>query len=57
MEELALLEYCDKDVSGEGAEKYYSIRYGELIPLCVHMIQKLYNRVNELENELKGDNR
>lgn len=53
MEELALLEYCDKDVSGEGAEKYYSIRYGELIPLCVHMIQKLYNRVNERENELK----
>ncbi len=41
-EDLALLEYSDKSVSGNVTDKYYSIRYGELVPLCIHMIQKLY---------------
>lgn len=51
-EELALLELCEKDVPGERSGMYYSIRYGELIPLCVHMIQKLYQRIDHLEKKL-----
>lgn len=53
--DLALLEFCEKDIkstSGNVSEKYYSIRYGELIPLCVHMIQKLYQRIDHLEKKL-----
>ena len=52
-EELALLELCEKNMPDGSSDMYYSIRYGELIPLCVHMIQKMYARINALENDLK----
>ena len=48
-EELALLELCEKGMPDGSSEMYYGIRYGELIPLCVHMIQKLYEIVAELK--------
>lgn len=50
-EELALLELCEKGMPDGSSEMYYGIRYGELIPLCVHMIQKLYGIVAELKKE------
>ena len=55
-EDLALLEFCDKEVLGGVSEKYYSIRYGELIPLCVHMIQKLYEKINSIESKIAKEN-
>lgn len=54
-EELALLELCSKDMPDGTSDKYYSIRYGELIPLCVHMIQKLYGTVVDLKSKLKKE--
>lgn len=53
--DLALLEYCKKNVKGSDgdlSDNYYGIRYGEFIPLCVHMIQKLYRRISYLETKL-----
>jgi archaellum component FlaC len=38
---------------GADSEKTYSLRYEEFIPLNTWEIQKLKNRVNELEGELK----
>ena len=53
--ELALLELCSKDMPDGTSDKYYSIRYGELIPLCVHMIQKLYGTVVDLKSKLEKE--
>ena len=53
--DLALLEYCKKNIRGSDgdlSDNYYGIRYGEFIPLCVHMIQKLYQRISYLETKL-----
>lgn len=52
--DLALLEYCKKNIRGSDgdlSDNYYGIRYGEFIPLCVHMIQKLYQRISYLETK------
>ena len=35
-------------------DNYYKLRYGEFISLNTHMIQKLYRRINKLENELQS---
>lgn len=37
----------------EGNPQYiYGMRYGELIPLNMHMIQKAFKRIDELENQI-----
>lgn len=34
-------------------DNYYKLRYGEFIALNTYMIQKLYHRIEELENKIK----
>lgn len=54
-DELALVDKCKTELEDGTTEEFYGIRYGELIPVCVHMIQKLYDRVDELENAIKKE--
>lgn len=35
-------------------DNYYMLRYGEFISLNTYMIQKLYHRIDDLENKLKS---
>lgn len=56
-EVLAALEETETDVNSFGAlgwriedgDKKYSVAYGELVPLCIAEIQRLKQRVKELE--------
>ena len=44
-----------KEILSDGITDYrYSIRYGELIALNTHMIQKLYQMVEELLQQKEG---
>ena len=51
---LALLQVIQHRLKDGTRGNYFGIAYGELIPLCIHMIQKLVSRVDELEMKVKG---
>ena len=46
------IEQVVKDSKGN-IEYTYGLRYGEFIALNTHMIQKLYKRIEELENRIE----
>ena len=51
----ALVKDPVKEILSDGITDYrYSIRYGELIALNTHMIQKLYQMVEELLQQKEG---
>lgn len=50
--ELGLLQRLQKENDDGVLEDYYAIKYGELISLCVHMIQKLYHRIDNIEKSI-----
>jgi hypothetical protein len=54
---LPLAQIDTKDFAGicmpKDEDKFYSLRYTEFIPLNTHQIQKLKNRVSELEDIVK----
>lgn len=53
--ELALLETFQREDSDGELKEYYGIRYGEIIPMCVYMIQKLHQEICELKSKMKEE--
>lgn len=54
-DELALLETFEREDENSELQTYYGIRYGEIIPVCVHMIQKLFKEIERLKCQIKED--
>lgn len=54
-DELALLETFEREDENSELQIYYGIRYGEIIPVCVHMIQKLFKEIERLKCQIKED--
>lgn len=49
------IEKLEDGVEKNGVRnEYYQLRYGEFISLNTYMIQKLYRRIDELEEKLKS---
>lgn len=52
-DELAFLNILEQEDENGELQQVFSIQYSEIIPLCVHMIKKLSNRIDNLEKQLK----